>query len=272
MPTVYLPFGYPQLQGLEFANVIYQGEMVRLYTVPADPRNEAQIAQREIFADLARMRGTAGAFVRGVSRAALGSRWTGVFTQIVKAGVGAWWNDALDRFDGFADLAKDAWRLASLNQASYNDVGKMFYATVRTLSDAILFYGGSYWETQAWGEGDSVAAAAWWVRNVDQYKSLQDGSDATFIGSWVDGGGILTNYSAIGEWAEFYVVGAKFAIQNGPSGPAGYFDARSNGSLIGNYATGLTVKNWVPLPYRGLHKIRMTPTTSSISINYIYRG
>lgn len=218
MAQVYLPFGYPQLSGMEFANVIYQGEMVRLYTVPTDPRNDAQLQQRYVFADLARMRGTLGTFGRAVARIALGSRWTGVLTQIVKADVSEWWTGALDRWDGFAEISKNAWRNAALNQASYNDVGGMYYACARTLADALLYYTSDLWGVQAWGEADSAAATTWWTRNIANYISSVMGNQMTRGTGWTVNGGAIQS-GASGAWAWSWWSGRRLAIQfRNPSG------------------------------------------------------
>lgn len=269
MPTVYLPFGYPQLQGLEFANVIYQGEMVRLYTVPADPRNEAQIYQRELFADLARMRGTAGTFVRAVARQALGSRWTGVFTQIVKADVGLWWQDALARWDGFADLARTAWRAASPHQGTYNDMGKMFYATIRTLSDAILFYSGDYWGAEEWGEGDSAAALAWWNKTLIGISNASVPVPGQATGIWTFYPSYCFGNDVAGSSVWLWYYSSKANVFLSGSTPPANVRLKMNGNVVfqGYKGAGATPIA-VTLPVRGLYYFHLEKLDS----NYVNFG
>lgn len=220
MPQVYLPFGYPRLSGLEFQNLIYQGEMVRSYTVPVDPRNDAQLVQRHLFADLSRMRGTLGAFGRAVARLTLGSRWTGVFTQIVKADVGGWWSSAVNSFEGFAELSKNAWRDAAPNKATYNDVGKIYFGVVQTMAQALLYYGSDLWGVDVWGEGDSAAATAWWTKGLPDALGYVYGRDLIRSVGWTVQGIAITGGGG-GEWAYTWWSKRKLVIQfRNPSGPA----------------------------------------------------
>lgn len=256
MPQVYLPFGYPRLSGMEFQNVIYQGEMVRLYVVPVDPRNDAQIEQRELFADLARVRGSLGSFGRAVARQILGSRWTGVFTQIIKADVGGWWSGALALFDGFTSLGKDAWRSACPNQATYNDVGRIYFAVARTLAHALLEYGQDLWGVDLWGEGDSAAATAWWTRLIDTYKSAVYGRDMERSAGW-SVAGIAISSGGVNDWARTYWAKRRVWVQfRNPSGNP-VVSIRVDGAQFTNYTVTSSIDYLIEFPSTRLRQIEI---------------
>lgn len=166
LAQVYLPLGYPEISGQEFANVIYQGTIVRLYQVPNDPRTDAQLWERRLFSDMSRMRATSGAWVRGALKASLGSRWSSVLLQIIKAKLNPWWDDAVEAWGSFGALNREAWRTAAKYQATFNDPGMIFFALQRTIYQAILFYSGLGWEGDLFDENESADALVWWEKEI----------------------------------------------------------------------------------------------------------
>lgn len=167
MVQVYLPMGYPQLSGLEFANVIYQGNVVRLYTVPKDPRTEAQLQQRRLLADISKVRASLGSWGKAACKTALGARWSTVIWQCVKADIEGWWSAALEEWDDFAEPNKEAWRTACPYQATYNDMGQIYFGLVRLVAHAIVHYSNLSWgSSTTWTEAQSATATTWWTKQV----------------------------------------------------------------------------------------------------------
>jgi hypothetical protein len=188
MASVYLPFGYPKISGQQYANVIYQGTMVRLYQVPTDPRTDAQLEERRFFSDLARMRGTLGDWGKGALRLALGSRWVGNFLQVVKADDDGYYAGLAAEWDGFTPNARADWQAAAPYQATFNNQGLSFFSISRMVYHILSLYSPVLFECQEWGESDSALALAWWslTKNDAIVKNLYDVEPPNFtIGqSW----------------------------------------------------------------------------------------
>lgn len=166
MAQVYLPLGYPLVSGEGFANILYQGNLVRLYQIPNDPRSDAQLENRRLLSDVSKMRATLGLWARGACKAAFGSRWSSVLWQVIRTDIESFWSDAVDEWAGFWEGNKDAWRVAAPYQATFNDVGLIYFAMVRTLARAFVHYNGLEWQTQLWGEYESAEATTWWTRGI----------------------------------------------------------------------------------------------------------
>jgi hypothetical protein len=188
MATVYLPMGYPTLSGSEFEYLIYQGNMVRMYTIPTDPRSDAQLVQRKFLSDVVKVRKCLGLFGKGACRTALGPTWQSVLYQIIKADVGEWWSAALDEWDSFGEVNQEAWRVASPYQATYNDVGQIYFCLTRVIYRALLHYTGIAWGAEEWAEDESAAALVWWQKDLDNVflKGKYDDRNAVidYVGAW----------------------------------------------------------------------------------------
>lgn len=188
MATVYLPMGYPIQQGTEFDLIVYQGNLVRLYTLPADPRNDSQLFQRKFLSDVAKMRGFLGETGRAALTAALGTTWATVLFQLIKNDAFSWWSDAETVWEAMNETDKQDWRDAAPYQVTYNDKGWIFFGLCRVMASAIAEYSVGAWLTKVWQAGEAGDALAWF--EADRDDAFQTGSTfynsgvIRFYGSW----------------------------------------------------------------------------------------
>lgn len=281
MVQVYLPMGYPQLSGLEFANVIYQGNVVRLYTVPKDPRTEAQLLERRILSDVSKIRSTLGKWGKAACKTALGSRWSTVIWQAIKADIEGWWSAALEEWDAISPTNKDAWRAACPYQATYNDMGEIYFGLVRVIYHAVTHYSGLAFESAAWTEAQSAAASAWWIKNLDgafakgiyddnangihDHGSIGRDDGAPYYGLY---GGHQANMTAIGDGhVDFYIIGRFLTIGYTKANGAGIADVRVDGETVATI--NQFYEGWIPqveqeidLGSKGLHYVKYGPNGS----------
>jgi hypothetical protein len=165
MAIVYLPMGYPLVSGAEAETIIYQGQLVRSYTLPNDPRSDSQLFSRKFLSDVSKMRSKLGAFGKLAMKETLGSAWSTVIFQLVKSDSDGWWSEAGEIWDSMTDEQKNAWRSASPYQLTFNDVGLIFFSLARVVFKALEKYRGNAYLSAEWGADDSAAAAAWWAKS-----------------------------------------------------------------------------------------------------------
>jgi hypothetical protein len=221
MANVYLPYGYPQLQGMQFENVIYQGTMCRLYQDVTDPRTNAQLQQRRINSDLAKMRATLGDFGKAAANKAMGSQWTTAFFQAIKADIDGWWSDAIDAWEGMADVGKNAWRSEAPYTATFNDAGLVFWAINQVLPRALNHFGGMMFDTQLWTDGQSSECRTWWDRSLVGIRNASFPVEAQTTGTWTfyQGYAISNDVAGTRAWVWYYSSKANVFI-SGSTPPA----------------------------------------------------
>ena len=188
MVQVYLPFGYPLVSGEFSQSLIYQGNIVRLYTLPKDPRTADQTFERKFFADVIRMRSTCGTFGKGAARAALGSKWGTVLYQLVRADDGGWWSESVQQWDEGNDVQRENWRQMAPFQATYNDPGKVYYCLARAMMQYVNNYTGLVWKGDIWDMSQDQEASEWWalVAKDELQKQLigDEHASVEYVGNW----------------------------------------------------------------------------------------
>lgn len=272
MAVVYLPYGYPLQSGNAYDAIVYQGAMVRVYTLPADPRTTDQLFNRRFLADTSKVRKVLGTWGKGAGKSVFGSTWATIVYQLIKADEGGVWSDAEALWNGFSIPGQNAWRAVAPYAATYNDPGKMFYCYARALIDLLLAYGGVTWLGLQWDEGDSAAAAAWWakVQNSEMVVGTYDDLDAKlyWVGAWWSGSNASyyngsTHNTAIGQvcTCDFYYYAKGISIY--------YFTQPSNGSIavyIDGQLVGTINQHSTPTVYgvyssytvsKGLHHVHL---------------
>jgi hypothetical protein len=189
MVQVYLPMGYPLQSGNQFANVIYQGGIVRLYTLAVDPRSDAQLQNRRFLSDVNKMKKCLGLWAKGSLKTVLGSSWGTVLYQIIKADVENYWSEALAEWETFAEVNQEAWRNAAPYQATFNDVGMIYFGLTRVIARTLFFYSGETWKASStWAENESALAVAWWAKDLTDamVKGVYDDASTKieYSGTW----------------------------------------------------------------------------------------
>lgn len=278
--------GYPIQSGAEFSNVIYQGNVVRLYSIPTDPRSDAQLQNRRFLSDVTKVKKNLGVFAKGACRAVMGSSWGTVIYQIIKADIESFWSEALAEWDDFGATNKDAWRAASPYQATFNDVGEIYFGLSRVIARSLNFFSGSYWGSALWTETQSAAAAAWWAKDLtnvltkgicfDDHPGITYNAnftryfDANAYGSYyrkAGGGGTPT--------LEFYFKARYFTFwfAKGPSyGVVKVIVDGVENSQVNQYlsSTLWQTNSNVTAGFTGLHHVKMERLSGSeINLNYI---
>ena len=268
MATVTLPFGYPALEGMEYSVLVYQGTAVRVYTGATDPRTDSQLFQRKINSDLAKMRKTLGTFGRNVCKIGMGSAWSTVLFQFLKADINGWWSDLGARWASMNETDKSAWRSAAPYTATFNDMGEVFFKLACFLAEACLEFSGSLWGLEDWEDNQATDALAWWVRSVDSYKGEILGKDWEHDEGWTPIVNFLyANGSGVAEaWTYFY--GKTFNIVIGSDDGLGEGQVYVDGELVFDGATSYSIPVGVALEARALVFIRVVKTSSTQLIVY----
>lgn len=217
MVQVFLPMGYPQLSGEELDHVIYQGTIVRFYSVPKDPRSGAQLASRRFLSDVVKMRAMLGTFARAACKGVFGKKWSTIVYQLVRADINHWWTDAVIEWQGFSETFKEEWRTAAPFRACYNDLGLIYFGLTRVIYRALLSYSNTTWDSAEWAENECDLASAWWSRDLTGVflKGTVDSALAglPYVGSWAtetDAGAYLGSYNVTASsgvaYLELYVM------------------------------------------------------------------
>jgi len=285
MVQVYLPMGYPLQSGNQFENVIYQGSVVRLYTLPKDPRSDTQLQNRRFLSDITKMRSTLGVWGKGVCKLSMGSKWGTVIYQAIKADIGGWWSSALDDWESFSEENQDGWRGNAPYQATFNDNGKIFYALARVIGQSVQEWGEYAWLGVLFGEEDFQAALDWWT---DQSASqmfagtYQDNViGGNFVGTWTavagmgfDGSTITRCANAANQTWTFVYFGKKLTMSARHDSLGGTGNVWVDGVVVGTLNQYMGGDPWFPSgEYKqtrtGLHVMKLERLTARINIDWV---
>lgn len=187
MATVYLPFGYPQIEGEEFETIIYQGAVARKYVIPADPRTDSQVFERKMLSDFTKMRAKLWPWGRGALRSTFGVKWATSIYQLVKADHGGYWSEAESDWEEMSGTYQDEWRTYALYSLTMNDPGKVFFCMARVVAKLLQEFGLWDWVSFIWADSEANAAAAWWTAPIENAAEREtvDNEGAYFIfGDW----------------------------------------------------------------------------------------
>lgn len=283
MAVVYLPYGYPKQSGVEFQTVVYQGTIVRVYTLPTDPRTTDQLFNRRFLADSSKMRSTIGTWAKQLAKQTFGSKWSTAIYQLLKADDAGYWADAEALWNTFPQYEQIAWRTVAPYQATYNDPGKVFFCYARALVQILEQFTGLTWKANIWGLGDSAAALTWWNKavNSELFSGFYDETSSlyTYVGGWQTngwavaiGGATKDTNLASGCSVEFYFFGSaiSFYFVRASSYYTGevFLDGVSQGTLD-QHTTGSAVsayQSYFPA-VAGLHHFKIELVTTRINID-----
>lgn len=286
MVQVYLPMGYPLQTGSVYSNVIYQGNVVRLYSIPTDPRSDAQLQNRRFLSDVTKVKKNLGLFAKGACRAVMGASWGTVIYQIIKADIENYWSEALAEWDTFGATNKDAWRLASPYQATFNDVGEIYFGLTRVVARSLFFYSGSYWGSSLWTETQSAAAAAWWAKDLTNVLikgiNFDDHPGIDYHGGWYRvfdanayGSYYVKEDTGASEQLDFYFKGKTFGFYFAKGSGYGGVKITIDGVDVATISQNLSSTLWQVVEYlsasfSGLHHVKMQRVSGlAVNLNYI---
>lgn len=257
--------GYPLQQGLEHELIIYQGGLVRSYTMPKDPRSNSQLYSRKFLSDISKMRGFLGAWGRTALTEALGTKWASVLFQLIKTNAFSWWSEAKGVWAGFQEVNKEAWREAAPYKVTFNDRGEVFFCLVRVMVKAIRHYLLPRWKTAEWGETESAAALEWFTANY-QWAVLLNGvaynSPLLYrFGTWFDSfwhwngwQPQIESSGSVNDWLEVYCYSKNISPSPRSDPDAGIFQVYIAGVFHAEVATNGISFNGSPLMFTSSKK------------------
>jgi len=288
MAVVYLPYGYPLQSGAAYDAIVYQGSMVRVYTLPTDPRTTEQLFNRRFLADTSKMRKMLGVWGKAAGRTVFGTTWGSIVYQLIKADEGGVWSDAESAWSGFYESERDAWRAVAPYLATYNDPGKMFYCYARALGQLMISYSAVAWGAMVWGASDSAAAAAWWAKDYSSALGIgsfeENNSLIVYHGTWgrddgapnygLHGGYYEIGSSGASHWAECFFHGRflwfGYALASGYAGVKISLDGGAE-TVVNQYST-----IWTPQQvqvfdsgWKGLHYLKVADASGQKNLDWL---
>jgi hypothetical protein len=285
MVVVYLPYGYPVQSGQPYDNVVYQGNIVRVYDIPIDPRTNEQLFNRRFLADTSKVRSMLATWGKAAGRTVFGTKWATVVYQLIKADEDARWTEAEDAWNGFVQSEKNTWHDAAPYSATFNDPGKMFYCYARVLAQLLFDFSSITWGAEVWGASDSAAAADWWTWTTGGAMNPSIYDDTSTLFTYLDGWKINGFAGAYGDAVhdtissgtaacEFYFHGSSFDFQYVKFSDYGnakvYLDGVLKGTINqynGTLLTGLF--NTYTADFKGLHFVKVIADASKINIDCV---
>jgi len=170
---VYLPLGSESAHGQIGEMMIYQGQWVRRYVVPRDPRTDAQLNTRNLFHDITKTIRSAHAFARAAWAGAYGPRWFPMLSGYCQKDFMGVWSAAVADWAALSEDDRDAWNTVAAFQATYNEPGKIFFAVARINAHMFDVTGWPDFEQPIPDGSNAETILAWWNRELDH--ALQDG-------------------------------------------------------------------------------------------------
>lgn len=264
MAVVYLPYGYPLQSGVAYDTLVYQGDVVRQYTLPIDPRSNEQLFNRRLLSDTSKVRRDLQDWGRQACKTVFGSKWPTVIYQLLRADEGGVWSDGLAAWNGFTTVEQAAWRSAAPYQATFNDPGRAFYMYARCVAQVLLTYSGVLWGSAIWGSSDSANALAWWNKDLSDAMVIGVyGYNSAFLstnGNWAtvtSGSDHYLRAQAVGDWYEFYYYAKKAAVRTYYISGQGEGDVFVDG-IFNQHAVWVLGENLfeIEFPSKGLHLVR----------------
>lgn len=214
MATIYLPLGFP-IQSGTFNTLVFQGQVVRQYTLAEDPRTDDQLWRRKLFSDISKMRGSMGEYVKAACRIQFGTKWTSVLGQMCMGNVDGYWATAWDEWDVMTQAQRDYLNENAPYVVTWNEPGRVWWAMYQTLFNWNEDHGGNKFHMPAIQVNDPDAGWGWWLATFDKYD-FQVYAD---VAKWFDSS--LAYFGINGSWP----------VWNGP-GP------RDNNMRIGSTVNG----------------------------------
>lgn len=275
MATVYLPLGYPILQGQEFEAIVYQGTYVRKYVLPTDPRTSSQAFNRKLFSDLSRSLPYFGPFFKGFLTCLYGQRRALLLRQLLQSDLNSFRSSRIAQFGSFTTPQKDTLRANAVLQSTFNDPGMIswvIYATAWDWYQSTGLIWGNPREPTAANIGNIISLWSESIEYALDQGAIQPGSfqsDTLFpkTGSWqsvswayADGGSysLSTSYPAS---VQFYSYGRYFKIVLIGTPTTSYIRFYVDGSFHSTFNTYQTSETAMPLtlgPFSyGLHSIQI---------------
>lgn len=223
MAKVYLPLASAEAFGAFGDVIVYQGVTCRSYVVPADPRTDLQISQREVFYDVTKMIRFMGLWARSAWRTVFGPRWyTSLYKRITENGL-ARLIAADAEWDAFTQTQKDDWNSAAPFQVTFQAPGTIFYAIMKIQSEWLTEKGAPNFGYAGVTPGGAATAGAWAIKDLSDAltagKYDDDHAAFNYSGTWStpaeeEAYGLSYHLSSLleSDFVEFYFYGSQISF------------------------------------------------------------
>lgn len=134
---------------------------VRQYVIPANPQSAAQVAVRNILADIQAELVELGQVLRPELKAGLGYRWNTLIIKELMDSDHAKWDSLLSDFSGFVSTDQDAWLAADPGLGLNVNDGSAFYAVAKATYDVAIRLGATIDLTAPVTDSGSTNGTEW---------------------------------------------------------------------------------------------------------------
>jgi microcystin-dependent protein len=241
MAKVYLPLGSQSASGTLLETIVYQGQTVRVYDVPTDPRTSDQLDVRHLFYDITKMVKSAGPWARAVFKTKYGPRWYTLLYQHCKLDSFGGWSAGQAYWDGYDSMQRAHLDAVAPFLATYNEPGRIFLCLLQVLYFDSENYPGYSFDIADWEEGNIDDALDFWVRDLS--TAFEGGTFAsddpllTFSGSWTSTADGLAYHGKYAKANVVFFPDVQF-YWFGTSLKIGFVSDPAFGSLEVNFETG----------------------------------
>lgn len=289
MTKVSLPLGSAAAFGKFGSMLVFQGNWVRSYVTPYDPKTPAQVAVREVFRDITKQEAQFGLWAKNALRTVVGSRWyTGLYKRVTENSYERF-GDAVELWNAFTTEQQDAWDSAALFQETTIRPGLAFFAVMYCLKDWLTLSNAPDYGLGNVNGGSSASNKTWATKSLDGAftSGTYDDDDALlqYLGSWTDiadgstfGGSYKQSDASGSPSVSFYFYGTQLVLNYLKKTGAGGLQVSSFafGTEVISQNNSMTLygQSWTSRgAIRGLHYVTLTRTgAGAVNIDKIVIG
>ncbi|MCQ3938437.1 MAG: hypothetical protein DPW18_15520 [Chloroflexi bacterium] len=266
--------------------IIFQGNVVRAYVTPYDPKSPAQVAVRDVFRDITKTEKQAGLWVKNAMRTVFGSRWyTGLYKRVTENGnqrLGL----ALDDWNAFTPGQQDDWDSNAPHSTETLRPGFAFFVVMWCIREWLTVSNAPLYGMDPLSGGNAALANEWYAKSLAGVvtSGTIDDDDVMlgYIGQWSDVGdaaayGGTYKESGVTETptCEFYFYGTQLSLRFVKKPNAGMLEVSSYAfgtEVIGQNASQiLQAQTWSSRRViRGLHYVTLRRTgTGAVNLDSV---
>jgi len=222
MAKVTMPLGGASASGHVGDQLIFQGNTVKAYRKPRDPKTPAQTYNRDKLQSITKTILAMKAWARGCLQGMLGIGWYGLIYKEVLAT----WAESEIAYNQTWEGDKVFWENLAPYKSTRLEPGLVFYACYNALVGLCMVNGVNFFTDFSWLEGEAGTAKLFWDKeNVSTfYPGIYDNTNAGFDYDvpgeyWSEvedvnayGGSFALSHVSSPSYAHFNFYGTKFGI------------------------------------------------------------
>lgn len=289
MTKVSLPLGSAAAFGKFGSMLVFQGNWVRSYVTPYDPKTPAQVAVREVFRDITKQEAQFGLWAKNALRTVVGSRWyTGLYKRVTENSYERF-GEAVGLWNAFTTEQQDAWDSAALFQETTIRPGLAFFAVMFCVKEWLDLSNAPDYGLGNVNGSSSASNKTWATKSLDGVftSGSYDDDDALlqYLGSWTDiadgsafGGSYKQSDASGSPSVSFYFYGTQLFLNYLKKTGAGGLQVSSFafGTEVISQNNSMTLygQSWTSRgAIRGLHYVTLTRTgAGAVNIDKIIVG